>query len=189
MPNEIRFVDGTRVGLDSGSDLTVVDAREHHIRATLTKGIVRRMTLPKTNVSWIIQAGSYSVEVGAARFELGISPASHEMSLVVFDGEARIDGVPSSPGVKVSPGTRAVIDTETNILTLAPLETSAATVKAQEPPPVASVAEPPPPVAGGHVAAKSDSAGPTSSDTEIFRGRATRWRAGHRRMCRALFAR
>ena len=94
MPNEIRFVDGTRVGLDSGSDLMVVDAREHHIRATLTKGIVRRMTLPKTNVSWIIQAGSYSVEVGAARFELGISPASHEMSLVVFDGEARIDGVP-----------------------------------------------------------------------------------------------
>ncbi|HLV22904.1 MAG TPA: FecR domain-containing protein [Polyangiaceae bacterium] len=103
-PVPISFSDGTRLLLDEGSRVRVVDTSERGAHIVLESGRADVRVLPRQHATWQISTGPFVVHVTGTMFEVAWNPERDDFELTLQAGSVTISGCVFGDGRRVLPG-------------------------------------------------------------------------------------
>ncbi|MGC4068078.1 MAG: FecR domain-containing protein [Polyangiaceae bacterium] len=85
---ELRFADGSRVGVEAEARLRVQDLYANGASLLLEKGRANVQVVHRSKQSrWTVAAGPFAVTVTGTRFDIAWEPASERLSVELFEGQ------------------------------------------------------------------------------------------------------
>lgn len=101
-PATLRFLDGSRVSVESGAQMRLLALSERGVELALEGGALQVEVAHRDHTRWILRSGPWSVRVTGTAFRLGWSPRTDRLEIEMRRGAVLVDG----PGV-VSRAVRA----------------------------------------------------------------------------------
>jgi tetratricopeptide (TPR) repeat protein len=104
---ELRFADGSRVGVDADARLRVQDLYANGASLLLEKGRANVQVVHRSKHSrWTVAAGPFAVTVTGTRFDIAWEPAGERLSVELFEGQVEIEGPNYSSAATLKAGQR-----------------------------------------------------------------------------------
>jgi hypothetical protein len=104
----VRFSDGTDIGLDEGARLTVAGRSPEGARLRLRGGRAHFQVVHRPRAAWIVEAGPYVIEVTGTVFDVRWSEAEQTIEVRMQSGAVRVSGPLLSERMSLRTGQRLV---------------------------------------------------------------------------------
>jgi TolA-binding protein len=82
----IRFSDGTRVRLQGGARVRVLDVGAHGARVAIERGTVRADVVPRPDNEWSVVGGPFEIHVTGTSFDAGWDPVGEVLRVSMHEG-------------------------------------------------------------------------------------------------------
>lgn len=105
---EVRFSDGTDVGLDEGARLAVAGRSQDGARLRLRSGRAHFQVVHRPRAAWTVDAGPYLIEVTGTVFDVRWSEAEQTIEVRMQSGSVRVSGPLLSERMPLRAGQRLV---------------------------------------------------------------------------------
>ncbi|APR87757.1 hypothetical protein A7982_13106 [Minicystis rosea] len=88
----IGFSDGTRVRLEGGARVRVIDVTAHGARVAIERGTVRADVVPRAGNDWSVVGGPFEIHVTGTSFDAGWDPEAEVLRVVMHEGRVIVRG-------------------------------------------------------------------------------------------------
>jgi hypothetical protein len=130
---DLRFSDGSRVTLLSGSRGRVVRTSAAGAELVAEAGRARVEVIPRPGTDWRLRSGPFDVHVTGTRFVAGWSPERSELTVELEQGRVVVSGCGLGAGVALEPGQRLEASCDPARFTVRPIASVAVAPAAAAP--------------------------------------------------------